>query len=118
MAFEDVTERFRYLKYAECSKGDLLAEGHFVRSEMDKTYFKPKYFITGEDGIITVLNASGQLDKVMQKLKPGDFVRVIFEGSSVMDHGRFKGKSAYSFKVQVDPERRREELVEPLAVDF
>ena len=86
---------------------------------MDQLYDKPRYYIDSEDGTTTVLNASGQLDKIMSRIAFGDYVRVVFDGSSLIETGKYKGKQAYSFKVQVDPDRRKAVPVEPEAkVDY
>lgn len=50
-------------------------------------------------GDIFVLNSSGSLDKAMEKVDIGDKVKVIYEGTIILNKGPNKGSTAHTMKV-------------------
>lgn len=105
MAFEEVGGSKTYVKYSECKAGDVVVEGHFIGSVPSKFGGNNHEFRT-ESGKIVSLNKSGQLDYCLKHIAVGDYVRVVYEGKTILDKGTFKGKEAHNFKVAKDPSRR------------
>jgi hypothetical protein len=89
----------RYYKYNECKKGDVLVNnGRFIRSFQGKFGIQWEYM--DDDGIVTVLNSAGQLNWKMETyVQPGDQVKVVYDGMSLLTKGPMAGKDAHGFKV-------------------
>lgn len=121
MAFQKITGKRKYYKYAECSPGQVLVEGHFIGLEAGK--FGTNLLFRDGDGEITCLNSAGQLlyvfqdpDRVErgqrmnpQPVRPGQYVRVTYSGKEEIKaaHSAFHGKEAHRFEVEVDDERAK-----------
>jgi hypothetical protein len=89
----------RYYKYNECEKGQVLVNnGRFIRSFQGKFGIQWEYM--DDDGIVTVLNSAGQLNWKMETyVQPGDQVKVVYDGMSLLTKGPMAGKDAHGFKV-------------------
>ena len=97
---------FQYFKYKECSKGQVLVTGHYVKTKEDN-YGNTSYVVRKEDGGLAVLNSSGHLDYLMATdAKFGDFIRVTYDGSVKLEKGRFKGKDSHRFILEIDPDKK------------
>lgn len=59
----------------------------------DVVYESPK------EGEIFCLNSCGSLDKAMDKCDIGDFIKVVYTGTVVLNKGKFAGKEAHTMKV-------------------
>jgi hypothetical protein len=104
MAFTEISSQKKYIKYSECSAGDELVEGWYLNATEGK-YGTQYNFIT-EQGTHVVLNKAGQLDYLIKThVSPEDYVKIIFEGTVVLEKGPMKGKEANNFKLLRDPSR-------------
>jgi hypothetical protein len=105
MGFQKIETNRRYVKYTQCKKGDVLVKnGTYVKSEENKMYGGLNHlFREEEDGVITVLNKSGKLDWLIQThLQPGSKCRITYQGKSVVSKGKFAGRDANDFSLEVD----------------
>lgn len=103
MSFKEVATGRKFVKYAECVKGDVIAEGKFVGTSENQ--YGESYEIDS-DGIVLALPAAGQLRNIFGKrVGEGSYVRVTYGGMEEIASGKFAGKSAHAFKVEVDDER-------------
>lgn len=102
MALETLTLPKKFYKYTECSKGDILAEGHFRRTGED-TFGNITYHIKEDDRMV-VLNSSGHLNHQMMNegIKPGDYIQVVYNGTMKLEKGKFKGKDCHQFILSQD----------------
>lgn len=48
-----------------------------------------------------VLNAAGMLDKAMKKLELGEVIQAEYQGTSVIEKGKFAGKDSHVIEVQL-----------------
>ena len=103
MGYTEVGGAKRYLKYAECDPGDVLIEGEFLRDFQGKFGIQYEFEEVGT-GEIVVLNSSGQLNYKMEFIKPGQKVKIIYEGMERLTKGAMKGKDAHQFTVLRDDE--------------
>lgn len=69
---------------------------------------KEMEYKTPKVGDTFVLNSSGFLDKAMEKVDMGDKVKVIYEGTIILNSGDNKGAEAHTGKVLVDRSRGTE----------
>lgn len=99
MAFEAIPTGRRYPKWGECTAGEVVVEGVF--KEKFKGRFGAQYLFSTETGDV-VLSKSGQFDNQMEKVTPGQIVRVVYGGKDVMKNGPFKGKEVHRIAVLVD----------------
>lgn len=63
----------------------------FFEDKKEEKRLKPETRLT--------LNTAGQLDKGMNQVSEGATVQITYNGSGIMEGGKFKGKSAYSMEV-------------------
>ena len=102
---EDVYAEFqtigdtKYFKYKECVKGDVLVIGEFVK-EFEGMY-GTQFEYMSEDGSPVVLNAAAKLNAKMKFCKPGDRVRIIYDGETTVHTGPMKGKPMHLFAVSI-----------------
>lgn len=66
-------------------------------------------------GDIFVLNSSGSLDKAMEKVDIGDKIKVIYEGTIILNKGPNKGSTAHTMKILVDRSKGGSKEVAKLA---
>ena len=105
MAFQDISQPRKYVKYTDCNEGDVLVDGAWYTGSQEGK-FGTQYIFRHEDGSETVLNKSGQLTYLIEnKLQVNDFVKVVFAGSIVLTSGAYKGKPSNQFKIYVDSAR-------------
>lgn len=106
MAFKKVSGgSFKYVKYAECEEGQVLAEGTYL-GHRQGTY-GIQHQIKEDSGDITVLNSSGHLNWLLENLAtPGDCVRVTYDGMVKVPKGPMKGKASHQFVLELDEERK------------
>jgi hypothetical protein len=96
-----------YVKYAESKPGQVLVEGTYITTR-DGTYGPQHHFRT-DKGDTIVLNSSGKLNKMLTDfVAKGDQVRVTYSGMTAIAAGKFKGKTAHDFVVEVDSSRHSE----------
>ena len=100
MAFQEVAGQKKYVKYGDCSKGDVLVEGKFIRDIQGK--YGIQYEFMNEDGDVVVLNKAGQLDYKMEFIRPGDVLKITYEGMILLDKGPMAGKDSHQFTLMRD----------------
>lgn len=116
MAFRKVGGGERnYVKYSECSEGDVLAEGIFRGTEAGR--YGDQHLFELEDGNTTVLNSAGQLNFLIDKhLVPGMLCRVTYAGKVTIAKGPMAGKESHQFELEVDDSAAPEaEVVQKIA---
>lgn len=115
MAFKKVGNgNFKYLKYAECEEGQVLATGTYLGSRQGT--YGIQHQIREDGGDVTVLNSSGHLNFLLENhVSKGDYIQVIYRGTETMKKGKFKGKDMHQFEVAVDDERGRDDSAAPIA---
>lgn len=104
--------RTMYRKWAEWETGDLIICKFLAQGE--DQYEKPNWKVQVEDaqfasskeskkytGQVLTLNSAGQLDKAMEKVEEGDMIQVTYQGTSVIEKGKFKGKDAHLVEVDM-----------------
>ena len=102
---EDVYSEFqtigdtKYFKYKDCEKGDLLVQGEFVK-EFEGMY-GAQFEYMSDDGSPVVLNAAAKLTAKMKFAKPGDRVRITYDGETTVHTGPMKGKPMHLFEVSI-----------------
>lgn len=103
MAFQEVVTGRKFCKYSECKEGQVVAEGKFVGTSENQ--YGESYEIETQDGVIC-LPSAGQLRSIFGKrVGEGSYVRVTYGGKQEIASGKFAGKEAHSFKVEVDNDR-------------
>jgi len=95
MAFQEVAGQKKYIKYNECKKGDVLVEGKYLRDIQGK--FGVQYEFLSESGDVVVLNKAGQLDYKMEFIRQGDVLKIIYDGSIILEKGAYAGKPSHQF---------------------
>lgn len=94
----------KFVKYAESKPGQVLAEGTYLTTK-EGTYGPQHHFRT-DLGDTVVLNSSGILNKrLADHVSRGDQVRITYNGKTTLAAGKFKGKEAHDFIVEVDSTR-------------
>lgn len=86
-----------YIKPKDLKKGTVIT-GTYAGSFEDK-YEKLNHRLSQEDGSTKVVNGTGQLNALMAKVKIGTPVELVYEGTSAIQSGQYKGTKAHSFKV-------------------
>lgn len=99
----------KYFKYKDCTEGQELVTGEFVR-EFDGLYNK-QYEFLDDAGDVVVLNHSAKLAAKLRFANPGDRVRIIYDGQTMVSSGPMAGKPMHLFKVAIA--KQEKEVVEP-----
>jgi len=55
------------------------------------------------EGTLFGMNSSGSLNYKMASVEIGSFIQVEYEGTTVLEKGKFKGKECHSVNVSIDP---------------
>lgn len=99
--FKTVGGPKKYYKYKECEKGQVLVEGRYVGTSPNK-FGKENHDFKPEDGPTVSLNHAGQLAYLIENfVREGDLCQVIYDGTSKLEKGAFKGKEVHNFIVNV-----------------
>lgn len=103
MAFQKVNAQKKFYKLDECEKGQILAEGIYVRPVDGR--FGVQYEIRDEERGIVVLGGGHLKYQMETSVDQGDYVRITYDGKVTLDKGNFKGRQSHQFVVEVDKER-------------
>ena len=105
MAFEKVSLQKKYFKYSTFSKNDVICEGTWIKNSEDN-YGKSNFHLVSKDkDCVYILNSSGHLNHIMkEEVSLGDFIRVTYDGTYVLEKGKYKGTECHQFIVERDPE--------------
>lgn len=111
--------RCTYRPWKDWEVGDLII-GKYKGSKIDN-YEKPNWLIEVLDaqfakkkeasklvGQTIGLNSAGQLDKAMEHVSEGDTVQVLYNGTSQIEKGKYKGKDAHLIEVDLVEEEGEE----------
>ena len=100
-----------YRAWKNWDVGDTIV-GKYVGDSVDN-YDKPNWHIQIEEcdfseesanieaGKTIGLNSAGGLDKAMDNVEIGQFVEITYQGTSVLEKGKFAGKEAHNIEVSV-----------------
>src|SRR6185436_18328781 len=101
MAFQKVGNgKFKFLKYAECKEGEILAEGTYLGTRQGQ--YGIQHQVRDEKGDITVLNSAGHLNHLLENhASNGDYIQVTYVGVETLEKGKYKGKEVHKFDVGV-----------------
>lgn len=58
------------------------------------------------------LNSSGKLDTAMKEVEVGEVVQIVYNGTSTITKGKYKGKDAHDIEVDIVEEEGAEEEME------
>jgi hypothetical protein len=102
MAFKKVETQRTYFKYAECKKGDtLVSEGLYAGPEEGK--YGIQHIFKQKDGKVICLNASGHLNWLIDNHGfQGMLCNIKFDGEVILHSGKYAGKPAYNFELEID----------------
>lgn len=80
----------------------VVVEGEYVEAipnnfDTDKSDYK---FLT-DNGEHVIVNGTGSLNREMDRIKPGTYCQVNYEGVKALTKGKFKGKNCHIFNVLV-----------------
>lgn len=81
--------------------------------EVESVFFadkKEQKRVQGEQYI--TLNTSGKLDKAMAKAEEGDDIQITYKGSKKMEGGKFQGKNAHDFEIELMEEDSGDDDIE------
>jgi len=103
----------KYFRYKECKKGQVLIKEGLYIGDSPNQFGRDNHDFKEKDGTVVSLNASGQLDYILQNnVQIGDTVKVVYQGTSTLEKGRYKNKEAHNFDVFVKPGKRAESVAE------
>jgi len=98
-----------YRGWKNWTAGDILV-GRFVNQSVDQ-YDKPNYHIevietdfaeeeeNVEAGKKLVLNSCGSLDYAMEQVEIGMDIEIIYQGTTTLEKGKYKGKECHTVEV-------------------
>jgi len=90
---EDVT----YLRAKDMDVGQKIV-GKYLKQITDK-FKKPGYKLQLEDGSTAILNSTGQLAALFEKVPIGADVEVIYQGKTMIESGEWAGEKAHVFEL-------------------
>ena len=102
MEFKELQVVTKYVKFSNNAfkVGDTVVEGEFVETYIDETYEKPQHKFSTTDGPVVVPGA-GQLNYLLKMVKPGDTVRIVYNGIGNNPNKKKGHKDPHNFKVLV-----------------
>lgn len=104
MAFEKVNSNRKFYNLKECEKGQVLAEGYYLKDIVSQKYGNTQHEIKDSERGIVVLGG-GALNQAMGLLEKGAYVRVTYDGTIKLESGNFKGNDCHQFIVEEDKDR-------------
>lgn len=104
MAFKKKNVDKKFLKYKDCEFGQVLVEGVYEKAYQGT--YGVQYDFRTDDDFIQVLNSSGHLNYLLNEYASfGDYCKITYEGSKVLEKGPMKGKDAHQFSLEIDDDR-------------
>ena len=118
MAFKRVSLPREYHKLADYSAGDILCEGTYVSTHENKFGTLNHVFRNEAENKDHVLSGGHLTWLAKEQLSFGDYTRVTYSGTQILEKGNFKGKESHQFELETDDDRRIGGLVnEPEVAD-
>lgn len=105
MAFQTVATERQYVGYKDMAPNTVCVEGWYIGTSTSK-YNHPVWHFRTAEGKAISLNSAGHLDYSMEThAKEGDYCKVTYLGKKLVTSGAMKGKEAYNFRLEIDPDR-------------
>lgn len=101
--FKKVGPTVTYLKAKDLEAGSIVINGDTYTGKKESTKFPgafTHYFKSDEDETIG-LSGTASLNRLMESVKEGDIVQVVYNGKITIESGPMKGKSAHGWDVLV-----------------
>lgn len=109
-----------YRGWGDWEIGDMII-GKYIGSDVDQ-YDKPNFKFLVEEAVFSktseakklkgqnlTLNSAGQLNKAMKDVEEGQLVQIVYNGTSEIEKGKYKGKDAHQVEVDLVEEDTGEE---------
>lgn len=104
MEFRSVGGPKKYVKYSECTQGDVLALGTYKGRGPTDNFGKQGFEFESEDGVVTSLNHCGSLERKIEvdgAIAVGQTAKVVYAGKILLEKGPMAGKEAHTFDLFV-----------------
>lgn len=88
-----------FVKAKELTVGTIIA-GSYLGHYVDK-YNKRNHRLAQADGSTKIVNGSGQLNKLLEKVPTGSQVELEYRGTQKLTKGEFAGTEAHQFDVYI-----------------
>lgn len=86
-----------YIRPGQLTKGSVIAG--IYRGSFEDRFEKLNYRLEQADKSMKVVNGSGLLDNLMQRVNIGDSIEIVYTGKQALKTGKFAGKEAHGFEV-------------------
>lgn len=105
MAFQEVGGLNKFRPYDKMSVGEVIAEGWY-EGTVRSTFDHDNYLIREANGEVVEVNYCGHLAHKWEKCKilVGDYVKLVYQGSEILEKGKFKGKMSHHVQLLRDPD--------------
>jgi hypothetical protein len=105
MAFREEAGLNNFRPYEKMSVGEVVAEGWY-EGDVRSIFEHDNYLIREGNGQVVEVNYCGHLRHKWEKARilVGDYVKIIYMGSSVLETGKFKGKVSHKVQLLRDPD--------------
>lgn len=97
-----------YFRAKEMNIGQKVS-GKYVKQLIDK-FGNPAYKLILEDGNTGIVNSTGQLAALMEKVAIGSNIEVIYQGKTEIENGKWAGTDAHVFELFADSAGSDDEL--------
>ena len=97
-----------YFRAKEMTIGQTVS-GKYIKQLTDK-FGNPAYKLTLKDGTTGIVNSTGQLAALFEKVALGSDVDVIYQGTSKIESGKWAGTDAHIFELFADNAGSDDEL--------
>jgi len=75
--------------------------GTYLGSEEDR-FEKLGHKVRASDGSLKIINGTGQLDALLERVTVGSEIDVTYKGKNKIENGQWKGTEAHTFEVYAD----------------
>lgn len=118
MAFQKVSAKVVYHKYAECKPGQKLVDEGVYKGPIEGKFGIEHKFIQ-TNGETVILNSSGHLNWLMEnKAMVGSMCNVYYKEKTKLTKGKFAGKDSHNFELEIDNERFNSQAPEAAAPEM